>query len=592
MRATTTLLILIFSFAISYGQVPSVQQIVVAPLALNDSILLGKNQSRLIDVLFNDSDPDNNIDSNSIQVVGAPQLGIFQVINKKISYTPSTNVCGQDSIKYRIRDLNNEVSNIATVYITITCFNLPPIAENDSLILDEDSRDSINVFDNDSFEDGPEIIITIAEQAKNGVASIGSAFVIHYEPNPNFFGLDSILYSFCDADQSDELCDSAYIYIRVRPINDPPIAINETINVYQGISSNFNLNANDSDIDGPEKIYTIIINPSNGLSNLSSSGIISYTSNNTFIGRDSLFYSYCDNGNPNLCDSAYLFINVQEVFKLPIAINDTLVVKRNSTNNRINILKNDSSFYGLNSDSIVFLNSALNGNFSYDDSTITYTPNNNFIGEEIIQYRFKNTIDSSSNIASILIRVNTQARVPDQCPIINISGQSNTIFVQSNSIPGNKEIDDNFILINRAPLHGTLGFYNPINQSIAYISDQNYTGLDSFTYVLRDIDGLQTESIKVCIQVESDINVQPINVLSPNGDGINDRFEIADIDNYPDNELIIFDRNANELFRTKNYSSSKFWVPDNVLNGTYFYILTIRLNNTEKKFKGYFTIYK
>ena len=192
----------------------------------------------------------------------------------------------------------------------------------------------------------------------------------------------------------------------------------------------------------------------------------------------------------------------------------------------------------------------------------------------------------------ILIKINSQARVPDQCPIINISGQSNTIFVQKNSQIGNKEIDDNYILINRPPLHGKLGFYNPINQSIDYTSDINYSGLDSFTYVLRDIDGLQTESIKVCIQVESDITVFPISTLSPNGDGINDRFEIVDIDNYPDNELIIFDRNSNELFRAKNYSSSKFWVPDNVLNGTYFYILTVRLNTTEKKFKGYFTIYK
>lgn len=583
-KLSLTIFILLFSANLS-----AQDNSIVPPITKNDSVLIGKNQTVLINVLANDVDPDNNIDSNSITVTGSPQLGIFQIINKQIRYTPSTNVCGLDSIKYRIKDLNNENSNISVVYITITCFNLAPIAVNDEFNIDEDKLDSIDVFDNDLYMDGPDIEMQILDQPSHGTATISKAGILKYQGDFNFFGNDTISYTFCDNDPTNELCDTGYVFIVVNPVNDKPTAINDNIEVFQGISFTSDISVNDDVNDGPIKLYTIIKTSSNGVSVLNRRGILTYTSNNTFVGNDTLIYELCDSADINLCDTAIVFIKVNEVFERPIAVDDTVVIKKNGTAS-LNILKNDLSIYGINKDSVFLSNPNSLATIIYDDSTINITPINNYTGIINITYYTKDNNDSISNIANIRIIVNEEIIIEDQCPLINISGQSTTIEIFKSAIAGNAAIDYNYLLINTSPSNGVLSNYNSQSRSIVYTSNASYTGLDSFTYVVRDVDGLMSSSVKVCLEVNSDIIVKPSGIVSPNGDGFNDAFIIEDIDNYPDNEVIIFDRNWNEVFKTKNYSNTNFWSGSNLQTGTYFYIIDINLNGVEKKIKGYITL--
>ena len=81
--------------------------------------------------------------------------------------------------------------------------------------------------------------------------------------------------------------------------------------------------------------------------------------------------------------------------------------------------------------------------------------------------------------------------------------------------------------------------------------------------------------------------------FSPNGDGVNDVFNIRGLKAYPDNELLIFNRWGDKVFEAKPYGNdwdgaSKFGIiPGNekLPIGTYFYILD--LGNKGKKMKGY-----
>ncbi|MGX5817691.1 Ig-like domain-containing protein [Chitinophaga lutea] len=92
------------------------------------------------------------------------------------------------------------------------------------------------------------------------------------------------------------------------------------------------------------------------------------------------------------------------------------------------------------------------------------------------------------------------------------------------------------------------------------------------------------------ITVISDFKVDATNVLTPNGDGRNDRWIIRNLDSYPDNEVKIFDRAGRIVYQRRNYSND--W--DGTTNGsplaegTYYYILTI--NNGQATTKGYITI--
>ncbi|NLR79118.1 Ig-like domain-containing protein [Chitinophaga eiseniae] len=94
---------------------------------------------------------------------------------------------------------------------------------------------------------------------------------------------------------------------------------------------------------------------------------------------------------------------------------------------------------------------------------------------------------------------------------------------------------------------------------------------------------------EINVIVADEIKLSATNILTPNGDGKNDKWVITDLDRYPDNEVTIFDRSGRIVYHRKNYSND--W--DGTLNGhpmaqgTYYYVLTVTGNKT---MKGFITI--
>lgn len=80
------------------------------------------------------------------------------------------------------------------------------------------------------------------------------------------------------------------------------------------------------------------------------------------------------------------------------------------------------------------------------------------------------------------------------------------------------------------------------------------------------------------------INLKFPNVITPNGDGINDVFKIRNLENYPDNEIAIFDRRGKVLFSCRDYQND--WAADGLVDGVYFYRIIIKVGSESKIFKG------
>lgn len=100
-------------------------------------------------------------------------------------------------------------------------------------------------------------------------------------------------------------------------------------------------------------------------------------------------------------------------------------------------------------------------------------------------------------------------------------------------------------------------------------------------------DGCSGPPLK--LKVSGDIQVEVPNAFSPNDDGINDMWEIPELEGYPDNEVTVINRWGNEVFRQKNYQQR--WNGKDLAAGTYYYILRVKLcNDVEKTFKGYVMI--
>lgn len=78
------------------------------------------------------------------------------------------------------------------------------------------------------------------------------------------------------------------------------------------------------------------------------------------------------------------------------------------------------------------------------------------------------------------------------------------------------------------------------------------------------------------------------NTFSPNNDGINDVWVLRNIEQYPDNELIILNRWGNEVYRKKTYLNN--WDGSELNEGTYFFKLKVKLCDEEMVITDYLTI--
>lgn len=79
-----------------------------------------------------------------------------------------------------------------------------------------------------------------------------------------------------------------------------------------------------------------------------------------------------------------------------------------------------------------------------------------------------------------------------------------------------------------------------------------------------------------------------INVLTSDGDGINDRLSFEYLSFYPDNEVFIFNRWGQLLYSAKNYDNS--WDGSEYDEGTYFYVL--KIYELEQTLQSFFHLVK
>ena len=121
-------------------------------------------------------------------------------------------------------------------------------------------------------------------------------------------------------------------------------------------------------------------------------------------------------------------------------------------------------------------------------------------------------------------------------------------------------------------------------------------GEDQACMVLCDDLGVCDTTYVLIEVVDTTTDLVIYNGFSPNEDGINDYFRIKNIELYPNNHLIIFNRWGNRVYETDRYTNARPWkaIYKNtyLADGTYFYILDVELNGRMQKFSGYVEVRK
>ena len=104
-------------------------------------------------------------------------------------------------------------------------------------------------------------------------------------------------------------------------------------------------------------------------------------------------------------------------------------------------------------------------------------------------------------------------------------------------------------------------------------------GLLEVTYTLPGLCGDEQSAL---LAVEP-CDIEVFNVMTPNEDGMNDALVFSNLDGFPGNELVVYDRWGTEVLRRTNYNNG--WTGEGQASGTYFYILTIPgLDNVQGTF--------
>lgn len=185
------------------------------PVAVDDEYSLGVGQTRLLDVLSNDTDIDTAIDPRTITITSLPSSG-SAVVNQTgvIEYTAGAGFRGVDQLGYTVRDGAGNVSNEAFVTITI---NNAPVAVDDSTFTFKNEAITIDVLDNDSDLDGtldPSTVQIVASPSPSGTATIQDDGTIVFTPSAEFFG--DVQFSYVVADDVGTISNVADVRVRVQ----------------------------------------------------------------------------------------------------------------------------------------------------------------------------------------------------------------------------------------------------------------------------------------------------------------------------------------------------------------------------------------
>ncbi|MFZ3518088.1 Ig-like domain-containing protein, partial [Vibrio harveyi] len=308
------------SYTISDGQLTDDATVAVtvnpvndAPVAVDDTVTTDEDTAVTIDVLANDSDPEN--DQLTITNASVPaEQGTVAIVDGKLVFTPAENFNGDATISYTISD--GELSDDATVAVTVNPANDAPVAVNDAVSTDEDTAVTIDVLANDSDPENDTLTITAASvPAEQGTVTIVDGKLV-FTPAENFNGDATISYTISDG----QLTDDATVAVTVNPVNDAPVAVNDTVGTDEDTAVTIDVLANDSDPENDQLTITNASVPAEQGTVTIVDGKLVFTPAENFNGDATISYTISDG---QLTDDATVAVTVNPIQDAPVFTQDS-----------------------------------------------------------------------------------------------------------------------------------------------------------------------------------------------------------------------------------------------------------------------------
>jgi len=467
------------------------------PTAINDNYTTTQNTTLIVDginnqsVLANDSDIDGDSITLTSTLIDNVDNGTLTIdIEGLFTYIPNANFNGTDSFIYEITDGQGGLAQ-ATVMIKVTAINQAPTAVNDTASVNEDELVTIDVIANDSDPDNDNLTI-VSWQENNGVVIL-NAGKLDYTPNSNFNGSDTLDYTISD---SNGHTSTATVNITVVPVNDNPVAVDDSAIITLGDIIKMSVLFNDSDVDGDSLSITsastdsgnVVINNDN---TITFSGAVS-------VGTAIIIYTISDGNGGS--DSATITITINAANQAPTANDDIYSVDQDTVLNvdninEVGLLNNDSDPENdLLTVSITPVTDVSDGILTLaDDGTFVYTPNTGFYGDDGFEYEIN---DGNGNTATAFvdITVNQVNIVPVAKPdyYTTLPNSNLTVDGTTLAVPLSNDTDADYDTLVFSGVYDNVEngvLTESSDSSFDYHSNNNFTGVDSFVYEIDDGNG-------------------------------------------------------------------------------------------------------
>ncbi|HGZ6489060.1 TPA: tandem-95 repeat protein, partial [Vibrio parahaemolyticus] len=521
-----------------------------APVATNDTAITDEDTPVTIDVLPNDSDIDGDtlrIDSASVP----SDQGTVEIVDGKLVFTPAENFNGNAEITYTVTD--GQLTDEAKVTVTVNPVNDAPTIKVDaveSITEDAVSTDTVvatlTVRDTDTPED--QLTVSLENNSNGYFVLVGDEVKLTQAGvdavNNDELNLKDLTISASVSDGVNPTANDSDSLI-VNRVNDAPTVENAIAD--QVLAEDFDVYTIDLNevFKDSDSSLEFSVSGNNSIQISIVSGVATITPTADWNGKETITFTAKDPSGESVSQT----VNFTVAPVVDIEADSADVVEDTPT--IINVLGNDTFE---STDKVVSLdaeNGPKNGTVIVNnDGTVTYTPNDNYVGKDTFTYIVTSGGVSESTIVEVNVTPVNDAPVAKD----DIATTQEDTAVTIDVLPNDTDVDGDKLSIQSASVPSDQGTVEIVDGKLVFTPAENFNGDAEITYTVTD--GELTDEAKVTVTVNPVNDAPTIKVdavESITEDGVNTDTVVAtltvrDTDTPEDQLTVSLENNSNGYF--------------------------------------------
>ncbi|EGQ9422506.1 tandem-95 repeat protein [Vibrio parahaemolyticus] len=521
-----------------------------SPVAVDDTVSTQEDTVVIIDVLPNDSDVDG--DKLSIQSASVPkEQGTVEVVDGKLVFTPAENFNGDAEITYTVTD--GQLTDEAKVTVTVNPVNDAPTIKVDaveSITEDAVSTDTViatlEVADTDTPED--QLTVSLENNSNGYFVLVGDEVKLTQAGvdavNNDELNLKDLTISASVSDGVNPTANDSDSLI-VNRVNDAPTVENAIAD--QELSEDFatyTIDLNYAFKDSDSALNFSVSGNSNVLVSIEN-GIATISPTADWNGSETLTFTATDPSGESISQT----VNFTVAPVADIVADKATVVEDTPT--IIKVLGNDTFEDDGKVVSLDINNGPANGTVSVNpDGSVTYTPNDNYVGKDTFTYVVTSGGVSESTTVRVDVTPVNDAPVAKDDTAITDEDTPVTIDV----LPNDTDVDGDKLSIQSATVPEAQGKVEIVDGKLVFTPAENFNGHAEIIYTVTD--GELTDEAKVTVTVNP-VNdaptikvdaVESITEDAVNTDTVVATLTVRDTDTPEDQLTVSLENNSNGYF--------------------------------------------